>query len=93
MTTKPLSSYPQGSTVRIANIQGGQKARSRMLAMGMTPGCPIQVLAEDSNGYKVRVRGADIVLCCRMASKIMAVESSESDLTCSCCPNPHSKAS
>ena len=94
MTKKPLTDYPAGTTVRVADIDGGQKARSRMLAMGMTPGCPVKVLDEGPTGCRVRVRGSEVVLCCGLAGKILAVEYDSNEVPpCSCCPATQAKAS
>ncbi|MCJ2164966.1 FeoA family protein [Pseudodesulfovibrio sp. S3] len=94
MTQKPLTQYPTGSVVRIAGIDGGQKARSRMLAMGLTPGCPVEILSGGPTGCRIRVRGSDVVLCCGLAGKILAVENaSKEGPHCNCCPGRHAKAS
>lgn len=94
MTQKPLTEYPEGTVVRVADIDGGSKARSRMLALGMTPGCPVEVLSEGPTGCRVRVRGSDIVLCCGLAGKIMAVEhDSDEGPHCDCCPEQQAQAS
>ncbi|WP_283816528.1 FeoA family protein [Pseudodesulfovibrio sediminis] len=89
MTEKPLTEYPSGTIVRIVGINGGRQARSRMLAMGMTPGCPVEILTGGTGGCRVRVRGSDVVLCCGLAGKILAVENnSEEGPHCTCCPPP-----
>ena len=94
MTKKPLTSFPEGTIVRVADIDGGQRARARMLAMGMTPGCPVEVLSGGPAGCRVRVRGSEVVLCCGLAGKILAVENdSDEGPRCNCCPGPHAKAS
>lgn len=94
MTKKPLTEYPEGTIVRVADIDGGQKARSRMLAMGMTPGCPVEILSEGPTGCRVRVRGSEVVLCCGLAGKIQAVENDSTEVPpCECCPGPQAKAS
>ncbi|QGY40581.1 ferrous iron transport protein A [Pseudodesulfovibrio cashew] len=94
MTQKPLTEYPEGAVVRIADINGGQRARARMLAMGMTPGCPVEVLSDGPSGRRVRVRGSEVVLCCGLAGKIMAVDNdSDEGPHCNCCPAPTRKVS
>ncbi len=94
MTKKPLTEYPAGTIVRVADINGGKKARSRMLAMGMTPGCPIEILTEGPTGCRVRVRGTEVILCCGLAGKILAVEKDSTEvLPCKCCPRPQAKIS
>ena len=91
---KPLTHYPAGTVVRIAGINGGRQARAKMLAMGMTPGCPVVVLSGHSGACRVRVRGSDVVLGCGMAAKIMAVDNdSDEGPHCVCCPGPSAKAS
>ena len=94
MTMKRLTDYPAGSVVRVADIDGGQRARARMLAMGMTPGCPVEVLAGGPTGCRVKVRGSEVVLCCGLAAKILAVENDSAEGPhCTCCPGPHARAS
>ncbi len=94
MTKKPLTEFPEGTIVRVADIDGGQKARSRMLAMGMTPGCPVEVLSEGPAGCRVKVRGSEVVLCCGLAGKILAVENDSAEGPhCDCCPKSQAKAS
>jgi ferrous iron transport protein A len=91
---KPLTEYPAGTVVRVADIDGGRRARSRMLALGLTPGCPVEVLAGGPAGCRVRVRGSEVVLCCGLAGKILAVDrNSEEVPPCDCCPGTQAKAS
>ena len=91
---KPLTEFPAGTTVRVADIDGGRRARSRMLAMGMTPGCPVEILGEGPAGCRIRVRGSEVVLCCGLAGKILAVDKDSNEIPpCECCPAPRAKAS
>jgi ferrous iron transport protein A len=91
---KPLSEYPAGTIVRVADIDGGRRARARMLAMGLTPGCPVEILAGGPAGFRVRVRGSEVVLCCGLAGKILAVDKDSAEVPpCDCCPGTQAKAS
>ncbi|ADU62217.1 MAG: ferrous iron transport protein A [Pseudodesulfovibrio sp.] len=91
---KPLTEYPAGTIVRVADIDGGRRARSRMLAMGLTPGCPVEILAGGPAGCRVRVRGCEVVLCCGLAGKILAVDKDSVEVPpCDCCPGTQAKAS
>jgi ferrous iron transport protein A len=91
---KPLTEYPAGTVVRVADIDGGRRARSRMLALGLTPGCPVEVLAGGPAGCRVRVRGSEVVLCCGLAGKILAVDRNSEEIPpCDCCPGTQAKAS
>ncbi|NDV19303.1 ferrous iron transport protein A [Pseudodesulfovibrio sp. JC047] len=91
---KPLTQYPTGAVVRITGIDGGRQARARMLAMGMTPGCPVEILTGGPTGCRVRVRGSEIVLCCGLAAKILAVDNeSDEGPRCSCCPGTRMRVS
>jgi ferrous iron transport protein A len=91
---KPLTEYPAGTIVRVSDIDGGRRARSRMLALGLTPGCPVEILAGGPSGCRVRVRGAEVVLCCGLAGKILAVDKDSTEVSpCHCCPGHQAKAS
>jgi len=91
---RPLTEYPAGTVVRVADIDGGRRARSRMLALGLTPGCPVEVLAGGPAGCRLRVRGAEVVLCCGLAGKIMAAEMDSDDvLPCRCCNGTRARVS
>lgn len=94
MTSKPLTEYADGTVVRVADIDGGQQCRSRMLALGMTPGCPVEVVSGRGGGCTVRVRGSEVVLGCGLAEKILAVrDDSAEGPHCDCCPHAQAKAS
>ncbi|MUM76809.1 ferrous iron transport protein A [Pseudodesulfovibrio sp. F-1] len=91
---RPLTEYPAGTVVRVADIDGGRRARSRMLALGLTPGCPVEVLAGGAAGCRLRVRGAEVVLCCGLAGKIMAAEMDSADVVpCGCCLSSRARMS
>ncbi|MFH1915386.1 MAG: FeoA domain-containing protein [Pseudomonadota bacterium] len=91
---KPLTEYPAGTVVRVADIDGGRRARSRMLALGMTPGCPVEVLAGGPAGCRLRVRGSEVVLCCGLAGKILAAEMNSAEVApCDCCTGSRARAS
>lgn len=88
LTKRPLTDFKDGTVVRVADIDGGRKARSRMLAMGLTPGCPVEILSGGPTGCRVRVRGSEVVLCCGLAGKILAVENDSNEVPpCNCCPS------
>ncbi len=94
MTQKPLTDYPEGLSSVLPISMAGQRARARMLAMGMTPGCPVEILSGGPTGCRVRVRGSEVVLCCGLAGKILAVENDAKEGPhCKCCPKAHAKAS
>ncbi|WP_018123536.1 FeoA family protein [Desulfovibrio oxyclinae] len=73
MTAKPLTEYPAGSTVTVSEICGGCRARSRLLALGITPGCPVEVLSHGGGPVKIRVRGCDLVMGHGECEKVLAL--------------------
>ena len=87
--SKPLTQFPSGSRVRIADIDGGHRARSRVLALGLTPGCPVTIRSGGPMGCRILVRGSEVVLCCGLAAKILAVDADSDEVSaCTCCPSP-----
>ena len=46
---KPLSETRAGERGRITALNGDAKFRSRVTAVGLTPGCPIEVLRNERN--------------------------------------------
>jgi Fe2+ transport system protein FeoA len=67
----PLSMVMQGSTARLMEVRGGRGLRGRLAAMGLVPGCEVQVLRNGGHGpFIVAVRDTRIVLGRGMAMKI-----------------------
>lgn len=59
---RALRDYPQGSRVRIEDIQGCPRDRCRLLALGLTPGTTAEVASTGCGSCCLRVRNADVVL-------------------------------
>ena len=67
----PLSMLLPGRTARLSQVLGGRSLRGRLAAMGLVPGCEIQVLRNSGHGpFIVAVRDTRIVLGRGMAAKI-----------------------
>jgi Fe2+ transport system protein FeoA len=61
----------QGGKARLLAVQGGRGLRGRLAAMGLIPGCEIQVLRNPGCGpFIVAVGGTRIVIGRGMAMKI-----------------------
>lgn len=84
MTPKPLTDYPAGSTVTVSEICGGCKARSRMLALGLTPGCPVEILSDGGGPKRIRVRGCEVVMGHGECEKILALDGERGCPICKC---------
>ncbi|MFO7655247.1 MAG: FeoA family protein [Candidatus Krumholzibacteriia bacterium] len=67
----PLSMVRQGTRARLREVRAGRGLRGRLAAMGLVPGCEIEVLRNSGRGpFIVAVRDARIVLGRGMAMKI-----------------------
>jgi ferrous iron transport protein A len=67
----PLSMVSQGGKARLRAVHGGRGLRGRLSAMGMVPGCEIEVLRNSGHGpFIVAVRDTRVVLGRGMAMKI-----------------------
>lgn len=73
----PLPNFPVGSKVRIVQLVGNNCARSRLCALGLTPGTQVELLAAGHGPCRIRVRESDLVLGRGMAEKVLAVPSAE----------------
>ena len=68
----PLSALRAGETGTITEVSGGHHLRSRMLALGLTPGAGVTVLQNYGHGpLIVRVRGTRVALGRGEASKVL----------------------
>lgn len=74
MTPKPLNCFCKGSKLKVMDIAGGCGARSRLLALGLTPGCPVELLNDGCGPLKLKVRDAELVLGQGMCDKVMVCE-------------------
>ena len=71
----PLNHFPSGSKVTIASLNAGGGARSKLYAMGLTPGTSIQITASGGGPCRMKVRDCELVLGNGLASKILAFSS------------------
>lgn len=67
----PLSSAQSARSVRVAALEGGGEFRSRLLAMGITPGASIRVVSGGAGPVVVDVLGSRLVLGHGVASRVM----------------------
>ncbi|MEF2145322.1 MAG: FeoA domain-containing protein [Desulfovibrionaceae bacterium] len=69
---KSLCRFPEGTLVRVEDLAGCRNARSRLYAMGLTPGTELEVISSGPGPCRLRVRGSDLVLGHGLADKIIA---------------------
>jgi ferrous iron transport protein A len=75
MDSFPLNRFPNGSHVTIAGLSGGGAARSRLYAMGLTPGTRVEITSGGNGPCRLKVRGSELVLGHGLAAKILAMSS------------------
>lgn len=66
----PLTTIRQGSRVRIASVNAGRGLQSRLCAMGLTPGTPVEVISMTGGPVILEVMGSRLMLGRGMASKV-----------------------
>ncbi|MDR3074127.1 MAG: ferrous iron transport protein A [Deltaproteobacteria bacterium] len=59
---RTLQDMPEGVCVRVREISGCGKLRSRLYAIGFTPGVEVLVCGQGENGCRVQVRDICVVL-------------------------------
>jgi ferrous iron transport protein A len=74
MSSRPITNYPAGATVRIDRLSGGRGARTRLCALGLTPGTLVVVGSSGNGPCRLRVRESDLVLGAGLANSIYAEE-------------------
>ena len=65
-----LIDFPPGTKVIVKSFKGGRQMRSRLYAMGLTPGTSIIIASEGPGPYRIKVRGFDLILGRGIASRI-----------------------
>lgn len=75
MNPFPLCHANSGATVTIASLSGGGRARSRLYALGLTPGTQLQVTSSGPGPCRMKVRDSQLVLGQGLAAKIMVFPS------------------
>jgi len=75
MSVFPLNHFPSGSKVTIASCHGGNGARSRLYALGLTPGTQVFVTSSGGGPCRMKVRNSELVIGQGMAEKILAFSS------------------
>lgn len=85
---RPLPGFPAGVKVRVVRLEGNNGVRSRLCALGLTPGTEVELVAVGRGPCRLKVRGSDLVLGRGMAEKVLAVPSLEYSpvmARCDCC--------
>ncbi|WP_022660698.1 FeoA family protein [Paucidesulfovibrio longus] len=71
MKNQPLCRFPQGSLVRVEDLASCRGARSRLYALGLTPGTELEVISTSGGPCRLRVRGSDLIIGHGLANKII----------------------
>jgi ferrous iron transport protein A len=74
MRSRPITHYPPGAKVRIDRLSGGKGSRTRLYALGLTPGTLVVVGSSGNGPCRLRIRESDLVLGAGLASSIYAEE-------------------
>ena len=69
---RPLCQFPSGSKVLVDELMSCRSARSRLLAMGVTPGVVVEIVSNDCGPCRLKVRGSDVCIGHGMAERIQA---------------------
>lgn len=75
MAFVPLTNLPDGSYGIIASLSAGAGARSRLYALGLTPGTKIHITSGGGGPCRLKVRDSELVLGHGLASKILVSKS------------------
>lgn len=67
----PLTSARLGQSVRVSRVDGGHGLRGQLCAMGLTPGTPVEVVADGGGPVVLSVLGSRVMIGRGMAAKIM----------------------
>jgi len=70
----PLTAVRVGQTVRVSRVDGGQELRSRLCALGLTPGTPVEVVADGGGPVVLSVLGSRVMIGRGMAARIQVRE-------------------
>ncbi len=66
----PLTSAQPGQRVRVSSIDAGHGLRTRLCAMGLTPGLAAEVVSAGAGPVVLSVMGSRLVLGHGMAAKV-----------------------
>lgn len=67
----PLTTTHPGQRIRISAIEAGHGLRTRLCAMGLTPGLPAEVVAVGAGPVILSIMGSRLVLGHGMAAKVL----------------------
>ncbi len=76
---KPLCRFHKGDLVKVEDLDGCPRAKSRLYAMGLTPGAVLEVVSTGMGPCRLKVRGSDVVLGRGLAHKIIACSMADCD--------------
>lgn len=74
MTPYPLNHFPSGSKVAVSSLAGGRGARSRLYALGFTPGTEVLITSCGTGPVRLKIRGSDLSLGQGLAEKVLVTQ-------------------
>ncbi len=70
-TLTPLTELEPGMYVRVSEVNGGNKLRARLCALGLTPGTPVEIVSVGSGPVIVKVLDSRLMIGRGMAEKVL----------------------
>lgn len=70
--SRPLCRIPEGTRVKVEDLEGCRQARAKLYAMGLTPGTELEVVQSGPGPCRLKVRGTDLVLGHGLSRKVFA---------------------
>ncbi|MFP4353784.1 MAG: ferrous iron transport protein A [Phycisphaerae bacterium] len=70
----PLTSAQPGRACRLCRIEGGRGLKSRLCAMGLTPGVPVERVGDSSGPVVLRILGSRVMIGRNIARRILVTQ-------------------
>jgi len=79
-----LMDLPAGTRVRVRELRGDRRLRSRLYSMGLLPGTEVTLCGRNDTGCRIQVRDTCLVLDCESAGSILCCDISRGHELSSC---------
>lgn len=66
-----LLDLPPGTRVRVRELRGNRRLRSRLYSLGLLPGAVVTLCGRNSTGCRIQMRDTCVVLDCESAGGIL----------------------